>query len=223
MIEPPWMLIRLGLETGAHHTLADEDRLAALEIRTRTDYQAFLSTVFGFEAPVEQALLRTRDLGTDVLRERLKVGRLRRDLEALGMTTNEIDALPVAANVTIKSTEHALGWLFVLERQTLLSGLISRHLVRTMPTVSTAVSYLEAYGDTPGARFRLLGTQLGTYGERYGAASIVAGANDAFRAQRLWYQARPLSGTSRGRPSQPQNTRDEMRAETIPDPALALG
>ena len=34
MSAPPWMLVRLALDTRCHHPLADEDRLAALSITT---------------------------------------------------------------------------------------------------------------------------------------------------------------------------------------------
>ena len=188
----PWMLVRLGLETSIHHAQADEDRLAAMDVKTRAEYRAFLGLAYGFESSVEHAVWRTTELDGDVLRDRKKAARLRDDLQVLGLSASEIEDLPRAA-VTIHSVAQALGWLFVIERHTLLSGLIKRHLHRALGDgVGGAFAYLSAYGDTPGARFRSLGEQLGRYAETCPPAAIVSGAKEAFRAQRQWYRAPDL-------------------------------
>lgn len=81
--------------------------------------------------------------------------------------------------------------MFVVERQTLLSGLIRRHLCRAMPLeIAAASRYLTAYGDAPGARFRLFGDAVARYARDIAPDAIVAGANEAFRAQRLWSTSR---------------------------------
>jgi heme oxygenase len=184
---PPWMLLRLALETHVHHARADEDRLAAMDIKSVADYRAFLLRVWGFEAAIEHVLVRL--LGDDpVVAARCKTQRLREDLIALGVLARDVDALP-SATLNIRSAPQALGSLFVIERHTLLSGLIARHVRRTLgDELDRALRYLSAYGDTPGAHFRELGDTLGTYAWRYTPSAIVAGANDAFRAQRHWYE-----------------------------------
>jgi heme oxygenase len=174
------MLVRLGLETIVHHAQADDDRLAAMEIKTLHDYRVFLERIYGFEAPAEHAIY-TAGLGS--ARDRGKTSLLVQDLTALGTA---LAGLPSATRINVKSAAHALGWLFVLERHTLLAGLVRRHVQRTLGA-GVPVSYLSAYGETPGARFRALGEELGKYALQWPPSAIIAGTNDAFRAQRTWY------------------------------------
>jgi heme oxygenase len=178
------MLVRLGLETASHHTCAEEHRLAAMDIKTNDQYRAFLSRIYGLEAPVEAAVWAYTELGPRLLHERDKAGRIRDDLLELGLSESDVESLP-RATVTVRSVAHALGWLFVLERHTLLAGLIRRHVQYTLGDVG--VRYLGAYGETPGARFRELGEELCRYAGWCMPRSIVTGANEAFRTQRLWY------------------------------------
>ena len=189
-VKPPsWMLLRLGLETQQHHAVADADRIALMEAASPADYRAHLARIHGFEAPVEQAL--TSILDAHIVRERTKAHWLRRDLHALGMTTADVDYVP-QCTVRIASETQALGWLFVLERQTLLAGLIRRQLEhRFGAEVGDATSYLSAYGDSPGARFRSLCEVLDQYAaeQAVNPTLIVAGASEAFRCQRQWYVA----------------------------------
>jgi len=202
MSEVPWMLVRLGHETSAHHGPADDDRLAALDVKSLAAYRDFLVRIYGFEAEVEHVLAHTRQLDTGVLRERMRAARLRQDLLALGLSEANIADIALATNVNVRSAGQALGWLFVIERQTLLSGLVRRHAQRVLgDQVRGALSYLSAYGDTPGARFRALGEALGKYAHRYPPSVIVWSANDAFRAQRHWYRSSattPLARRERG-------------------------
>jgi heme oxygenase len=181
-----WMLLRLGLETHQHQSAADEDRLALMDASSAADYCAQLARIYGFEAAVETALSGVVDM-----REREKAHRLRRDLNALGMDDSRIDALP-RCGVRFASLTHALGWLFVIERHTLLAGLIRRQLEhRYSSEVASATSYLAAYGDTPGARFRSLCAMLDGHAAQAPSypTLIVAAANEAFRCQRQWYLA----------------------------------
>lgn len=182
------MLLRLALETAPHHQAADDDRLAAMDAKALDDYRAWLSAVYGFELRVEQAIARVVELDTAMLRERLKMGRLREDLSALGLSPTQINRLPAASNLVFTSAPQALGWMFVLERQSLMAGIIYRHLVHTLGDgVRNASRYLTAYGDQPAARFRELGQILSKAAQRHSAGTIVASAHDAFRAQRQWY------------------------------------
>jgi heme oxygenase len=182
------MLVRLAIETNRHHSQADGDRLSLMDVQTRSDYRAFLGRVFGFEAVIEATVARIHDLDPLLMRGFLKTPRLRQDLLALGASSQDVDLLPAATIPLIRTVPHALGWMFVLERHTLLAGLVRRHLARALPTeIETASSYLSAHGESPGARFRSFGNALATYGRRYPPDSIVTAAAEAFRAQRQWY------------------------------------
>ena len=201
MSAPSWMLLRVALETRVHHNIADADRLAVMDARDRSTYCTFLERVYGFESVVEAALVRTPDLDPVLVRDTTKMAHLRQDLNALGLGVHEIDLLPTASAPNLRTPAQALGWMFVLERHTLLSGLIRRHLARYLTAeMAIASAYLWAYGETPGARFRVFGDALGHYGRRYAPDFIVAGAREAFRAQRQWYmfagEPRPTADSS---------------------------
>lgn len=182
------MLLRLALETAPHQHAADDDRLAVMEAKSLDDYRTWLTAVYGFELKVEQAIARVVELDTAMLRERLKMGRLREDLASLGLSPTQISRLPTASNVTLASGPQALGWMFVLERQSLMNGVIMRHLLHELgDSVRNASRYLSAYGEHPGLKFRELGALLNASAKRHSASGIIAAAHDAFRAQRQWY------------------------------------
>ena len=108
-MNPPWMLVRLGLETTLHHAPADDDRLAALSITTHADYRAFLVRVFGFEAPIEEAVARVCKLELRFIRERARLQLLRRDLLQLGYSEHQISQLPRAPGISIRTGADALA------------------------------------------------------------------------------------------------------------------
>lgn len=187
------MLIRLALETRDHHPQADADRLAVMAATTPAEYRAFLARVFGFEVAIEAALVATRDIERSIIASSAKAELARNDLRALGMSELDIDALPRCSIPPHRSVAAALGWVFVNERLTLLSGLIRRHLARVLPVeMATAASYLHAYADLPGTRFRELGEVLGRYAARDAAipGQMVVAAHAAFAAQRQWFGRR---------------------------------
>jgi heme oxygenase len=187
------MLVRLALETRSYHARADADRLALLEDATPGKYRAFLGRVLGFEGRYEEALRRTPGLDPQVVRTRAKADRIAVDLAALGMTEREIAALPRCNSIpsVFRTIAQALGWMYVVERNTLLHGLLRRHLeMHLPPELERAGSYLGAYGDTPGARYRELGELLGTAARGSVMPNhVVSAANDAFRHQRSWFTA----------------------------------
>ena len=185
----PWMLQRLSADTRAHHANADADRLAAMDVASRVEYRTFLARVYGFESAVEDAISKALALDPDVLHGRLKMDRLRQDLEALGLARSEIARLPVAATPKLRSHAQALGWLFVLERHTLVAGVVRRHLQRTFTDAADAFNYFSAYGDTTGARFRSLGETLARVAQVCASGALATAAGEAFRAQRQWYRS----------------------------------
>ena len=195
------MLIRLALETGGHHAIADEDRLKVMDAKSRAEYRAYLVRIYGFEAPVEEAIAKVAGLEPE-LQERHKISRLRADLSELGLTPEVIGWLPAfpAASINVHTPAQAIGWLYVLERATMLAGLVRRHITRTLGT-STATDYLSADGGTPGARFRALGEALCRHARQSTPRAIISAVNEAFRAQRQWYLSFPSTFATGSEPS----------------------
>jgi heme oxygenase len=186
------MLIRLALETRAHHGPADEDRLAMMDLTSVADYRTFLARVYGFEADAELALAEIPTVASHVTGLRARVGCLRDDLLKLGLSSLDIDTLPRCKPIAIKTTAHALGWLFVIERSTMIAGLIRRHLASQLPAAMAASGYLDAYGTAAAERMRRFAETASEYATR-GIAhpdSIVGAATRAFETQRQWYSRR---------------------------------
>jgi heme oxygenase len=184
------MLVRLALDTQHHHGEADADRLALMEIRTRDEYRDAIARIYGLEATVETAIAAELD---GRYFTPTKLARLRCDLLALDMSEQEIAVLP-RSSARIRSAAQAFGWLFVLERQTLLSGLLRRHLEHMrQPWFENASAYLAAGAETPGARFRAFGAALSEQAKCSGGEpiAIASAASEAFRCQRQWYLTSP--------------------------------
>lgn len=183
------MLVRIARETKPHHASADADRLALLDepAPTREQYLAFLESVYAFEVPYELALVQTPGLDPRILRHRSKSARLHNDLLALGASDADLGELPRPAIPMFRSEAQALGWLYVVERNTLLHGLMRRHLGRAIPTViERAGAYLAAY-ESPGTRYRELGVDLDAAARRAMPGEIIGAAHAAFACQRFWF------------------------------------
>ena len=177
--------MRLGLETRAYHAAADADRLAILDDPRPERYRAFLEEIYAFEARYEAALIQTPDLEPRVIRQRTKAHLLRADLAALGVTDL---AFPQPDIAPFRHEAEALGWIYVVERNTLVHNLIRRHLWRTMPsTLVVAGSYLGAYGNTPGAQYRDLGFDLDRCARVAIPSQLVLAAIEAFQCQHAWF------------------------------------
>lgn len=189
---PSWIMIRLALETRAHHGIADAQRLALIDDATPATYRAFLAMVFGFESAYEQALVLAPELDPRIMRDRAKTERLRRDLRALGLDDSDLAALPRCPSIPrFRSAAHALGWIYVIERNTLLHNLLRRHLAVVLPSVvDRASAYLGAYAATPGERYRELAPDLEAVARQaLTPGQLVEAAHEAFVAQRTWFAA----------------------------------
>jgi heme oxygenase len=185
-----WMLSRLDRETRHYHEVADTNRLAILGAADRAQYTTLLTRVYGFEAPVEAALMMTDglDLWLD-LRGRGHLRLLRADLQSLGIA----DPNQLRRSSTIFPFRHpaeALGWVYAIGRNTLLHGVIHRHLGDRMPEVlKSAGAYLAGQQRSNGLRLRDLGDALDRIAkDPVRAERIVSGAKAAFRVQHGWYE-----------------------------------
>ncbi len=186
---PSWILIRLALETRGHHGVADAQRLVLLEDATLDSYQDFLGMVLGFESAYERALVVAPGIDPKLIRQRVKTSRIRHDLLSLGASDAELDALPTCVTPVFRTAAEALGWVYVVERNTLLHGLLRRHLATMLPdAMEHASSYLAAYGDSPGEHYRELAPALEEAARQaITPGEIATAAHAAFEAQRLWF------------------------------------
>lgn len=183
-------LARLEQETRVHHAAADNDRITLLTSPSSLEaYRRFLASVYGFESPVEAAVQMTPGLA-DVLdlRERSGPKLLRSDLVALGIA--DPGALPRCTSVVpFRAAAEALGWLYVLERDSMLHGVLRRHLEHRLgDSFARACAYLAGNERAAGVRMRELGRALDRVARAPAVADrVVDAACAAFRCQRAWF------------------------------------
>src|SRR5438477_3685309 len=130
------MLQHLNDVTLAFHADADSDidEYLLSDPITADAYSTYMSRLYGFLVPFEEALAQTRGLDELIdTRERVKSPLVVRDLAALGMTSSEISALPRCESIPgFRGAAQALGWMYVVERPLLASGVIKSHLNTTL-------------------------------------------------------------------------------------------
>jgi len=178
------MLSVLVTETARHHPAADGERLKLMEQPTVGRYAEQLARIYSFERPVEAACALTNGFSRELVSGHSRAHHLAADLELLGRPARGL--APVPPRFT--DAAEALGWLYVIQRNTLFHGLIARQLAIAVPSLARAAGYLTAFDGVAGDRLRALGVALDRAASRRGAPStIIAAANDAFRAQRQWY------------------------------------
>jgi heme oxygenase len=194
MQTPSRMLMRLNLETRAQHPEADYPWLELISLDTsRSRYVDQLVATYGFEAPVEAALQLTPQLSEVVPhRHRARSGLVVEDLLALGMTPAKIARLPQCrAVVPFRDPAEAFGWMYVLERATLLHDTVCTHISTRLPAVS-ALSYLSAYHGIATTRWQELGRAIDDYAVTPAAGDhVIAAARAAFTCQRDWLASQP--------------------------------
>lgn len=190
-----WMLARLKAETHRHQITAESDRLQLIRggAPTVPGYIAFLKRVYGFEAPVESAFAMTPDLDQVIdVRSRGQMRLLRCDLTALGVV--DPAATPRCSTIVpFRSVADALGWMYMIERNTQLNGQLYRHLETHIPMqLRIAGSYLSSFDRGAGPRrWRELGEALDRFAKPPAQAErVVSAAQAAFRCQRFWYEDR---------------------------------
>jgi heme oxygenase len=191
-------LRRLTLETRAHHAAADEGwlRLLAPDV-TRRDYIGQLITTYGFEGPLEAALAYTPNLKLLVdLRQRFRAGLLAQDLLALGIKAAGVANLPQCLPIApFTAPIEALGWLYVVERSTLLlHESTARHLRARVADIQDACAYLTVYDGESERRWAELGEVLDRTARTDRLLDdMIAAAHSGFRCLIAWSSDHRLS------------------------------
>lgn len=184
-------VIQLNMATRTHHVEADTPWLD-LMVPTigKHDYLKHLLKVYGFEAPLEAAFRYTPGLSALVdLRARMRSGFIAQDLMRLGMSAARLADSPQRFT-TFASPAEALGWMYVIERSTLLHGGVRRYVTRHVPDASEATSYLAAYDGATGIRWSELGSAFDAISPSPTITrQIVRAANSGFRALCDWFRA----------------------------------
>lgn len=185
-------LLQLNIATRTYHVDADTPWLDLMVPSVGIErYIEHLIKVYGFEAPIESALRYTPGVASRVdLRTRTRAGLLAHDLLRLGVTASQLAQLPQRFT-TFGSVVEALGWLYVVERSTLLHPGVHRYLTLHLPEVVCASSYLAAYDGLASLRWSELGVAFDAEASSASVTrQLVVAASQAFCAQREWFQER---------------------------------
>ena len=155
----------------------------------RLDYIRQLTLTYGFEAPLEGAFAYTRGLPA-VVSLRARAGLIAQDLLALGMTPAQLSDLPQCFSITpFTDLAEAMGWMYVVERATLVHDSVRRGLLQRVPGALHASAYLSASGSIAGTRWQSFGIALHKFVTDDKTAKQVASAADhAYRRWRDWLE-----------------------------------
>ncbi|WP_313302054.1 biliverdin-producing heme oxygenase [Pseudomonas sp.] len=146
-------------------------------------YRRLLEAYYGFHAPLQEQLHEHQGP------ERSKIPTLRRDLQALGLTQTDVEALPICqALPVIDGPPAALGVMYVLEGSTLGGQVLKRAMAERLGLdAENGCAFLDVYGPLTGSHWR-------SFLERLAHASVfpadqavtVKAAVDTFRLFERW-------------------------------------
>ena len=183
------LLTRLRVATEDDHTRIERSVRFLDEDATVLDYRAYLARLYGYVAPLEAALaVACADAPALDLSARRKAHLLVVDLEALGLSRDEIAQLPrCAALPDVGNLQRALGCLYVLEGSTLGGRYIEHRLQQLRPeAVATAHAYLRCYGRAIGERWLAFRAALDGYAADGG--EVIDAACATFRTLHAWLE-----------------------------------
>lgn len=187
------VLTKLNLATRQWHADVDDPWLSLLRDDVcEADYLAQLVRMYGLVAPFEGACRYTPGAMNLIdYRQLLRAGLIAQDILALGVSPTEVAHIPTCPAITIfRDTAEALGWLYVVERSTLLQDGIRRHLLEKLPAVAKACAYLSAYEGHVSDRWLAFGRLLDRAAHTDEAeAAILNAAEVAFGHARQWLTA----------------------------------
>lgn len=196
------LLTKLNLATRRWHADVDDPWLELMRPDvTQADYLAQLVRMYGVVAPFESACLYTRGV-TKLLeyRQLLRAGLIAQDILALGMSPNQVSRIPTCPAITMfRDIGEALGWLYVVERSTLLQDGVKRHLLEKHPELANACAYLSAYEGHVSDHWLAFGRMLDRAAAQLDVEeSILNAAEEAFAHTKQWLMATRTSSRTAG-------------------------
>lgn len=195
------LLDRLRKDTAVYHEQIEGNFYAkGIMAKTLTldEYRTYLAKFYGFLQPLEQQAVEhmntlESDSGFD-MNVRAKSPLLEQDLIHLGMTTEEIQQLPLCTDLPDISTPARMyGAFYVIEGSTLGGQIITKQLMKFLPVdPEGGLHYFNAYGAETREQwsaFRNLLLQAGVTEEN--KEQIIYTAKETFRSLDLWLSTDP--------------------------------
>lgn len=159
--------------TLRRETRAEHERIENAEMMRRlfatdytlSEYRKLIARFYGFYKAIEPRLFASDSNNGVLLIGQCKNGLLRCDLEALGVTTWDIERLPICVDIPpIITPADRMGVAYVLEGATLGGQLIRRRLLEHFgDQIQPALNFYTAYGSDNGKQWRRFGAQIANY------------------------------------------------------------
>ena len=183
-------LVRLNLATRQWHADVDDGWLNLLRPTVSVaDYLSQLVRTYGLVAPFESACRYTPGLAKLVDYGQLnRAGLIAHDLLALNVSPSHLANVPICPSITVFNTvAEALGWLYVIERTTLLADGLLGHVHHMLPQVAGATAYLEAFAKRSSEQWLQFGRELDrALSDPQIARETELAACRAFRVAQTW-------------------------------------
>lgn len=182
---------QLKQHTAATHAALDEKMSAWLETSSRAGYLGLLRRLYGFYAPVEQALQEASPALAHALQldRRRKTPLLSADIAALGGDASAAD-LPWCRQLPdLGADPRLLGGLYVLEGATLGGQIILRRIgPRLQVSAADGARFFASYGPEVGPLWRAFQATLITYTAEHPGADreMLDAAADTFARFDAW-------------------------------------
>lgn len=155
-------------------------------------YESLLRKFYGMYAVVEPPTRKYhewQEIGVDMT-QRAKLPALIQDLQALGLSQQEIESLPhYSGDAQVTSFAGALGSAYVMEGSTLGGQIISRHLTKELGLQKeTGLAFFGSYGEDVGPMWREFTSGLNAYqAPETEKEEVIASAVATFRAFDRWF------------------------------------
>lgn len=188
------LLAALKSETAQQHTALEDGLELFKRAATVEGYLKVVEKFYTLYRPLEERLAGAADwhaLGWDFA-DREKTGWLLADMQALGLSSVEVERLPLCEDIPVlDSLGAAVGCLYVLEGSTLGGQFISKRLQQTLAiTPETGGRFFSGYGAETGAKWR----RFGEWAEALAAKdpglqpAAVATAKETFNCFSCWFE-----------------------------------
>jgi len=204
-------LARLALETNSTHIQIEEALLGPLDFPTTLGYRRFLCIFYGFQAPLETALVMTPGIDTSFLEARSKAGRIATDLLSLGLTRHEHHLLARRQVIgPFENAAQAFGWMYATERLMLQVDSMRFRIESEMPVVvQLAHRFLYSCSNNVEMRWREFGTMLDRIARTHDVEEIVASARSSVQSLHAWLVQQV---TSKRAPTNDEHVTEKQRA-----------
>lgn len=152
-------LKELRERTANAHQKLEENRFSKAIVNesiSEADYITFLGRFYGFVLPLENTIYTNAEKYIPDVSQRKRAPLIYQNLLNLGLTDENINALPVCADMPdFEDITSSLGAMYVFEGSTLGGQLISRHLQKAIPGISDqSISFFRGHGKDTGPMWK---------------------------------------------------------------------